>query len=178
LQVEGARNTELSVAAVPGRINMDLGEFSGTDLVGPIRLIGSSRDIRIEQFTQSLELENSRGDVELHPGRLPLPSIEARTGSGRIDLVLPGNATFQLDATAEHGEAVNDFGSLIRKETDGRSATLKGNIGNGPTLHLTTNRGAVSVRKEGSAPSNDTEEHSDKARKMKKYRDGRTEAEM
>ena len=132
LQFEGARNTELSVQAVPGRINMGLGEFNGTDLVGPIRLVGNSRDIRIEQFTQSLELENDHGDVELHPGRLPMPSIEARTGSGRVDLILPEKATFQLDATAERGEATNDFGAQIQKESDGRSATLKGKVGKAP----------------------------------------------
>jgi DUF4097 and DUF4098 domain-containing protein YvlB len=153
LQFEGARNTELSVQAVPGRISMELGEFTGTDLVGPIRLVGGSRDIRIEQFTHSLELENQRGDVELHPGHLPLPSIEARTASGRIDLVLPEKAAFQLDATAERGEAVNDFGPPIQKQMDGRSATLKGKVGEGPTLHITSTRGSISVRKEGTAPS-------------------------
>jgi DUF4097 and DUF4098 domain-containing protein YvlB len=154
LKFEGARNTELSVQAVPGRINMDLGEFNGNDLVGPIRLVGSSRDIRIEQFTQSLDLENQRGDIELHPGRLPMPSIEARTGSGRVDLVLPEKAAFQLDATAERGEAVNDFGSQIEKESNGRSATLKGKVGEGPMLHITSTRGSISVRKEGATPSN------------------------
>ena len=148
LQFDGA-NTELNVQAVPGRINMDLGEFNGNDLVGPVRLIGRSRDIRIEQFTLSLELENTRGDVELHPGRLPLPSIEARTGSGRIELVLPEKATFRLDATAERGEAVNDFGSQIQKVTDGHASTLKGQVGEGPTLHITSTRGSISVRKEG-----------------------------
>jgi len=102
LQFEGTRNTELSVQGVPGHINMDLGEFDGNDLVGPVRLIGNSRDIRIEQFTQSLELENQRGDVELHPGRLPVPSIEARSVSGRVDLVLPEKAVFQLDLSLIH----------------------------------------------------------------------------
>jgi len=153
LKLEGARNTELSVAAVPGHITMDLGEFNGTDLVGPIRLIGNSRDIRLEQFTQSLELENQRGDVELHPGRVPLPSIEARTGSGRIELVLPGKATFILDATAERGEALNEFGSAIHQESDGKSATLKGKVGEGPTLHIISSRGSISVRKEGAEQS-------------------------
>jgi len=178
LQFEGARNTELNVAAVPGRINMDLGEFNGTNLVGPIRLVGSSRDIRIEQFTQSLELENARGDLELHPGRLPLPSIEARTGAGRIDLVLPEKAAFQLDATAERGEAVNDFGSQIRQESDGRSATLKGKVGNGPLLHIVSSRGTISVRKEGTAPSDDSDANSDKARKIERHRAEPDEAEM
>jgi DUF4097 and DUF4098 domain-containing protein YvlB len=153
LKFEGARNTELNVAALPGHINMDLGEFNGTDLVGPIRLIGNSRDIRLEQFTQSLELENQRGDVELHPGRLPLPSIEARTGSGRFELVLPEKATFILDAVAEHGEALNEFGSGIHHESDGKSATLKGKIGEGPTLHITSSRGSITLRKEGAEQS-------------------------
>lgn len=153
LKFEGARNTELSVQAVPGHITMDLGEFNGTDLVGPIRLIGSSRDIRMEQFTQSLELENQRGDVELHPGRLPLPSIEARTESGRVELVLPEKAAFQLDATAERGEAVNEFGDAIHQQSDGKSATLKGKVGEGPTLHITSTRGTITVRKEGSEES-------------------------
>ena len=134
---------------------MDLGEFNGTNLVGPIRLVGSSRDIRIEQFTQSLELENPHGDIEFIPAACrSLPSKRARR-SGRIELVLPEKAAFQLDATAERGEAVNDFGPQIRQESDGRSATLKGKVGNGPMLHIVSSRGAVSVRKEGSAPGDE-----------------------
>ncbi|HEX3748056.1 MAG TPA: DUF4097 family beta strand repeat-containing protein [Bryobacteraceae bacterium] len=149
LNFQGARNTELSVAAVPGHITMDLSEFNGTNLVGPIRLVGNSRDIRLDQFTQSLELENQRGDVELTPGHVPVPSIEARTGSGRVELVLPDNASFQLEATAERGDGMNDFGPAIRQESDGKSATLRGKVGEGPTIHITSSRGNITVRKEG-----------------------------
>jgi Putative adhesin len=153
LQFEGARHTELSVQAVPGHINMDLGEFNGNDLVGPIRLVGDSRNIRIDQFTQSLDLENQRGDVELHPGRLPMPSIEARTQSGRFELVLPDKATFQLDAVAERGEASNEWGSPIQQDSNGHTATMRGKVGEGPTMHITTARGSISLRKEGSESS-------------------------
>jgi hypothetical protein len=82
-----------------------------------------------------------------------VPAIEARSGMGRIELVLPEKATFDLHATAERGEAVNDFGSAIQLETEGRTNTLKGKVGNGPAIRLTANRGSVSVRKEGSPPS-------------------------
>jgi DUF4097 and DUF4098 domain-containing protein YvlB len=153
LQLEGARNTELHAQAVPGRISMDLSQFNGTGLTGPVRLVSGSRDIKLEKFTQSLELETERGDVELTPGSLPLPSIDARSGVGRIDLILPPKATFDLQATAERGEVVNDFGSPIEKETEGRTSTLKGKVGEGPTLRLTANHGSVSVRKEGTLPS-------------------------
>jgi hypothetical protein len=153
LEFEGARSTELSVQAVPGSISMDLGEFTARDIVGPVRLVSQSRDITIEQFTQSLDLETQRGDIELQPGRLPLASIEAHSGTGRIDLVLPEKAAFQLQATAERGEAVNDFGPQIQKQVEGRTATLRGKVGDGPIIRLTASRGSVSVRKEGTLPS-------------------------
>jgi DUF4097 and DUF4098 domain-containing protein YvlB len=156
LQFE-SRNTELRVEALPGRLSMDLGELKANNLVGPVRLVTHSRDIKIEDFTHSLELETERGDIELQPGRLPLAKIEARSKTGRIDLVLPEKASFQLDATAEHGDAVNDYGPSIQREVEGRTATLKGKVGNGPTIHLTTDRGSVAVRRAGAGPSRTVE---------------------
>ncbi|SPF56884.1 hypothetical protein SBA4_960024 [Candidatus Sulfopaludibacter sp. SbA4] len=58
-----------------------------------------------------------------------------------------------MQATAERGEAVNDFGPPVEKEIEGRTATLKGEVGHGPIIRLTASRGAVSVRKEGPLPS-------------------------
>jgi DUF4097 and DUF4098 domain-containing protein YvlB len=152
LQFEGTRNTELHVQAIPGRISMDLSAISGSGLTGPVRLVTRSRDIRLEQFTQALEVDTERGDVQLQPAS-PVSSIEARSGMGRIELVLPEKATFDLQATAEKGEAVNDYGSAIRKETEGRTNTLKGRVGDGPAIRLTANRGSVAVRREGTLPS-------------------------
>ena len=152
LQFEGALNTELHVQGVPGTISMNRSEVAANGVTGPVRLVTRSRDIRLEGFTQSLELDTERGDVQLQPA-LPVPPIEARSGFGRIELVLPENARFDLQATAERGEVVNDFGPQISKETEGRSSTLKGRVGDGPSIRITANRGSVSVRKEGTAPS-------------------------
>jgi hypothetical protein len=153
LQYEGTRGTELSAQAVPGSINMDLGEFTANGIVGPIRLVSRSRDIKLEQFTQSVELDTERGDIEMTPGKLPLAPIQARSGSGKIELLLPEKAAFQLEATAERGGAVNDFGSQIKERSEGRTATLAGAVGDGPLIKLTANRGWISVRKEGTMPS-------------------------
>ncbi len=105
--------------------------------------------MKIEDFSQSLELETQRGDVEIEATRMPLAKIEVHSQSGQIDLVVPDKAGFQLMASTDHGEAVNDFGPPIRKETDGHAASLKGNVGQGPTIHLVTGRGTISVRKAG-----------------------------
>jgi hypothetical protein len=153
LQFEGARNTELHAEAVPGRISMNLGQVTGSNIVGPMRLITGSRDVALDQFTNSLELETQRGDIQLQPGRLPLPAIDAKCGVGRIELVIPDRSTFDLEAVAERGEAVNDYGPPIETERERRTSTLKGKAGDGPTIRLTANHGSVSVRKEGTEPS-------------------------
>jgi len=155
LQFEGARNTELHAQAVPGQINMDLGQFNGNGITGPVRLVTRSRDIRIGDFTQSLAVETERGDIQLQPGS-PMPSIEARSGSGNIDFVVPDNGAFQIDATAERGEVVNDYGSPLERETFGRRATLRGKVGEGPLVRITATRGSVDVRKHGTPPSIDS----------------------
>jgi hypothetical protein len=106
----------------------------------------------VQQVTHSLDVETERGDIELQPG-LPMPSIEARSGAGRIDLILPANATFQLEATSERGDATNDFGPQIQREGDSRTATLKGKVGDGPLVRVTASRGSVEVRKEDASAS-------------------------
>jgi DUF4097 and DUF4098 domain-containing protein YvlB len=153
LHFEGTHGTELSAQAVPGQINMDLGEFSANGIVGPIRLVSRARDIKLAQFTQSVELDTERGDIEMTPGKLPLAAIEARSGSGKIELLLPEKAAFHLEATAERGGAVNDFGPQIKEKSEGRTAVLAGVVGDGPLIKLTANRGWISVRKEGAQPS-------------------------
>jgi len=146
LQFEGARNTELHVEAVPGNISMDMGEFTANGLTGPVRLITRSRDIKIGRFSQAIVIETEHGNIDLDPGA-PVPAIEARSGAGNIELTLPEKSAFRLEATAERGDATNDFGDPIQKESFGRSATLKGKVGDGPSIRLTASHGEVEVRK-------------------------------
>lgn len=146
-----SQNTDLRVEALPGRISVDLSEITGNNMVGPVRLITKSRDVKMQDFTQSLELETERGDIELEPGRVPLPKIDARSRTGRIDLVLPAKGGFTLSATTSRGDVQNDFGAPLEKQVDGPSATLKGKVGQGPDITVTTERGSVQVRKAGAA---------------------------
>jgi DUF4097 and DUF4098 domain-containing protein YvlB len=142
-----SRNTDLRVEKLPGTITMDLGDFSASNLIGPIRLITRSKDIRIEDFTQSLELETERGDIDLRPGKVPLAKIDARSRSGNIELELPEAAKFELKASTSRGEAHNDFGSPLQTATEGQGASVKGKVGQGPVISITTDRGTVSVKK-------------------------------
>jgi len=137
----------LNLEKLPGQIHMGLGEFTGNNVVGPMRISGRARDVQITEFTQSLDLNLDRGDVELRPGKA-LPKMEVHIArSGDIDLALAPDAKFDLKATTERGEAHNDFGSTLTVDESHRGATIVGVVGGGPQVRLETSRGTLTVRK-------------------------------
>jgi DUF4097 and DUF4098 domain-containing protein YvlB len=149
LDFEGARGTELHVAAVPGSMHLDLSSLNGSNVTGPLRFVARSRDIRLEQFTQSIQVETDRGDIELHPGKVPLSTIDATTKSGAIELSIPAGSQFQLQGTVEHGEASNEYGAPLNQEDNGHRAIIHGSVGAGPTITLVSSRGSITIQKEG-----------------------------
>ena len=131
---------------------MDLSQFSAKDIVGPVRLVTDSRDVKVEQFTVSLDLQTERGDIQLTPGYAPALHRRAlRIGPHRPSAAV--QSSLQPGGHRERGDAVNDFGPPIEKEVSGRTATLTGRTGDGPTIRLTADRGWISVRKEGTPSS-------------------------
>jgi hypothetical protein len=144
-----SRNTDLRVERLPGRISMDLSALTGVNLVGPITLTSKSKDIKLEEFTQSVNLDLERGDIELRPRSVPLPKIEGRVRNvGNIDLALPVQGKFELVVTTDKGEVRNEYNSAVGVGTEGRSQTMKISEGGGPSIQVSTARGTVTVRKE------------------------------
>ncbi|HTS50213.1 MAG TPA: DUF4097 family beta strand repeat-containing protein, partial [Bryobacteraceae bacterium] len=144
LRYEDPRIT-VNCEKLPGQVHMAAGEFTADDLVGPVRLNARSRDVRMSNFTQSLELTLDRGDVSLRPGKT-LPKIEAHTRSGDIDLALPAGAKFDLRASTDRGEAHNDYGAPLTVDETNHGGAIQGNNA-GPEVRLETGRGSVTVRK-------------------------------
>ena len=149
LKVESSL-TELRVEKLPGHIRMALGEFNAANLVGPVRLHTKSNDVHISDFTETMDIEVERGDIELRPGRLPLAKMDVRTGSGNVELALPAAAKFDLTARTKRGEVRNDFGGTLQVEEEsdkGRGAVLRGAVGSGPAITVNTERGGITITK-------------------------------
>ncbi len=149
LAFEGVRGTELHVAAIPGTVHLDLSSLTANNVTGPMHFTARSRDIHIEQFTQSIQVETDRGDIDLRPGKTPLSSIDATTKNGAINLSIPSGAQFQLHGTVERGEAANEYGSPLSQDNNGHRATIQGGVGSGPNITLLSNHGRIVVQKEG-----------------------------
>ncbi len=144
--------TEFDVQGAPGEIRLERGSLSMRDVVGPTRLTARATDVTLENFTNGLELNVDKGDVELRPGRLPLGRMSVRTQSGNIELALPQAAAFAVTARTEHGDISNEFGDGLKEAAQGRGARLEGSVGSsGPDINLATQRGKITVRKTSSA---------------------------
>jgi DUF4097 and DUF4098 domain-containing protein YvlB len=143
--------TEFDVQQVPGEIRLDRGSLTMRNVMGPTRLTTHATDVSLENFTNGLELNVDRGDIELRPGHLPLGRMSVRTQSGNIELALPQTAVFVMTASTQHGDISNEFGDALKEISQGRGTRLEGSTGSGPDLNLVTQRGKITVRKTSGA---------------------------
>lgn len=159
LRLESMR-TQLDARQVNGYVRLDRGSFDAKDLIGPIKLTTHAADVTLAGFTEALDLDVDRGDIELRPDHSALGRIAAHARSGNIELALPPAAHFALNAGTENGEIDNQFGESLKESSSGRGAHLEGSVGNGPDVSLVTQHGSITVRKatgEEAAEAKDTE---------------------
>ena len=142
-----SEQTDLRVEKLPGSISMDLGDFRAENVTGPLRLRCQSRDVHISDFSNELEINVERGDVELNPQRLPLAKINVHLRAGDIDLTAPDKASLDLHATTAQGDVDNQYGQGVSTSSEGRSATMKSDAKGGAEIILTTDRGNITLKK-------------------------------
>lgn len=140
-------HTELRAASVPGSVVLDLGDLKVKNAVGPVRFQTTTRDVEIEDATNSIEVMLDRGDVQISPGK-EVPKMDVHTRKGNISLALSEKAAFDLKANTEQGEIENDYGLPISTTVSGRSATAQGSVGKGSPIVMVTDRGTVSIKKQ------------------------------
>ncbi|HSW49003.1 MAG TPA: DUF4097 family beta strand repeat-containing protein [Bryobacteraceae bacterium] len=139
--------TDLRIERLPGQFSLTLGDFTGTRLVGPVRLTARSKDVQIQDFQGEVSVSVERGDLTLDPARPPSARIDAATRSGNVELSLPADAGFEISATTRRGRIESEFPGAIQPTSAGAGASLKGTVGRGPAISLTTDRGEISLRK-------------------------------
>ncbi len=145
------RRTQFDVQQIAGEIRLDSGSLNAENVVGPVKLNTHDTDVTLTGFTNGLDLNVDKGDIELKPG-VPLANMTVHTHSGDIAVTLPQSANFAITASTDHGDIDNEFGDRLHERSDGPGAKLQGSTGSGPDLRFATDRGSVTVRKTNTAP--------------------------
>lgn len=146
------RRTQLDVQQIMGEVRLEGGSLEAENVAGPVKLNAHNTDVTFNGFTNGLDLNVDKGDIDLKPEHVPLANISVHTHSGNIEVAVPQGANFAITASTDHGEIDNEFGDALKQRTDGRGAKLEGSVGSGPELKLSTERGGITVRK-SSAPT-------------------------
>jgi DUF4097 and DUF4098 domain-containing protein YvlB len=139
--------TQLDARQVSGYVRLDRGSFDAKDLIGPVKLTAHSTDITLAGFTEGLDLNVDRGDVDLRPEHSAMGRIVVHARSGDIELAVPRAAQFALTANTQNGQVDNQFGDDLKESSQGRGAKLEGSVGSGPDVNLVTQHGTITVRK-------------------------------
>ena len=137
--------TDMQMASLKGEMALDSGDLRGTNVGGPFRLATRSKDIHLENISGDVRVENSNGTVEIHPK--PLGNIQVDNKRGDVQLVLPENASFNINAHARRGEVQSDF-SQLKVDNSRQEGNLSGTVGNGgPSVEINNDRGTIEIRK-------------------------------
>ncbi len=139
--------TDLQLAKLEGEINMGDGDLRASSLTGPVKLNTRSNEVHLKDVSGEVEVENRNGVVELE-AKAPLGNIDINNVKGGIELQLPQNAGFRLDAQSTDGNIdVSDF--AVNVDNSRREAVAHGAVGKGgPDIRLRTDRGSIQLRKE------------------------------
>ncbi len=157
----------VTVANTGGRtsISATSGPVEVVDVAGDLEVKGVSGDISIRRVRGRIEAETVSGDVGISEssaatvrastvsgnisfsGSLhPEERYELKSFSGNVEAVLPGNSSFDLEASTFSGSLESDFEIKIQGRMEKRS--IRGTVGQGGAiLELSSFSGTVRLRK-------------------------------
>jgi DUF4097 and DUF4098 domain-containing protein YvlB len=138
--------TDLDIPRLDGELNMSRGDLRANGVFGPVRLVTKNKDIHLEDVSGDVHLENTNAAVELHT-KSPVGNIDIANQRGEVNLVLPANGNFTVDASANRGEISTDFD--LKQSDDNHEARASGTVNKGGSrVQVRNEHGTINFRKD------------------------------
>lgn len=130
------------------QVETNIGDITVLDVAGPIRVKAGIGQIRVRDPRQSVEAATSTGSIDV-TGR-PYGNWQLDVGTGGVDLRLPRDAGFHLDAEVQsiHSAIESDFGQRVRLRTTTTKerARMQDDFnGGGPLIKIRTKMGGIRI---------------------------------
>jgi len=141
--------TDMEFSRIAGSLDLDSDDLHAEQITGPLHLTTRSKNIRLEEVSGDVRLQDDNGTVEVVMRALGNIQIDNRNGD--IQLSLPEKSGFRLDARTRDGEIQSDFPEL-QVNSSGSDAKASGSIGNAAShIVLNNEHEGIEIRK---APAN------------------------
>jgi hypothetical protein len=142
--------TDMEFSRIEGTLDLDSDDLHAEQITGPLHLTTRSKNIRLEEVTGDVRLQDDNGAVEV--GMRTLGNVQIDNRNGDIQLSLPDKAGFRLDARARDGEIQSDFGEL-KVDNGEHEAKASGSVGNASShIVLNNEHDGIEIRKASSQP--------------------------
>src|SRR5579864_583534 len=142
--------TDMEFSRIEGTLDLDADELHAEQITGPLHLTTRSKNIRLDQISGDVRLQDDNGAVEV--GMRTLGNVQIDNRNGDIQLSLPDKAGFRLDAHTRDGEIQSDFSELSVNNGE-HEAKASGSVGNGSShIVLNNQHDGIEIRKASSTP--------------------------
>jgi DUF4097 and DUF4098 domain-containing protein YvlB len=114
------------------------------NIQGPLDVRTSLREVLVNDFASSCTVHNEFGNISVSAQTLGKGDITLKNQTGAIDLYLPENAAFEIDATARNGrvELIHEELRSSQNQTGNGALKFKSKEG-GPKILLETNNNNI-----------------------------------
>jgi hypothetical protein len=125
-------------------------DLDASGLIGPVVLKANDKNVTLDRVSGVVDISNRNGSVSLTHAQ-PMGAISIQNTHGSVDLGVPKNVGFQLNAQTRNGSIENDFG--FSEADAGDNHTLTGKVaGGGPPVTIATSDGDITVRRSSVSP--------------------------
>lgn len=142
LNVTIPANASLQIHTSTGSINVD-GVSGMMSLTSETGSITANQDELRGQST----LQSNTGDITFDGSLTPNGNYRFSTDTGLVDVTLPTQSSFHLDATTDTGSIDSDFTEVYVRHHDFKGDNAHGDVGSNPssTVTMTTNTGDINL---------------------------------
>jgi hypothetical protein len=137
--------TDMEFSKIDGDLSLDSDDLHAEQITGPLHLITRSKNIRLEDVSGDVRLQDDNGGIDVEMRSLGNVQIDNRDGD--IHVGLPEKSGFRMDARTRDGEVQSDFSELKVDNSDNKG-NASGSVGSA-TAHVVLNNehGGIEIRK-------------------------------
>ena len=165
-----SNSDNLNLDEIQGYVRIK-GQGSGVrvnSVKGPVEIQTTLKDAVVNNFENGCKVTNEYADVTLSTGTLGKSEVSVKNRNGAIELFLPEDAGFQIEATAKNGRVNSEFPGLEPTQAAGDTGSLKAKLKSGsPKLLLETEYGNINIRTRGSEGSESSGSEQKKQRRVR-----------
>jgi hypothetical protein len=142
--------TDMEFSRIEGSLDLDSDDLHAEQITGPLHLNTRSKNIRLDEVSGDVRLQNDNGTIEV--GMRTVGNVQIDSRNGDIQLSLPEKAGFRLDARARDGEIQSDFPE-VKISNDDHEGKASGSVGNAAAhIVLNNEHDGIEIRKAGLQP--------------------------